>query len=369
MKNTTLIIALAISYLGVAQNFSSGTATLENGNSLTGKMEINNATATLLVKNGLNIASYDLGRVSQAQIGNKTYNNLKIGEATYLASSLNENNSKATLYKIGPNDYLISNNSTQKSFNTKTDQNIIPGILSLLYNDCNDIRATIEKKSRFKEEELIEITQQYNNCSYSDYAPTEREIAQASKHNTDKASIYGGIGGNLNNVSFRNNDDTEGLLGGQLRIGVIASPAFLNNLQGNLFFFLEGTANFTGDKDFSNNTSPVNFSVNSYRAQLGFEYLFNKKGSLKPIIGVGFGATSDSFSGSILGNSFDIDGGNPFIAPRLGVRFKLKNDKHIGIMAEYISSYDNDLTFPTQDGIIPLEVSSQNIGIGINYYF
>jgi len=369
MKNLVLLFALIISSLSIAQNFTSGTATLQNGTVLSGKMEIDNNLGELLVKNGIKTVAYNLLQVTQAQIGKTTYSPFKIADTNYLASNLNDANSKASLYKIGANEYLISANGNHKSFNTSTEQNLIPGILSLLYNDCNDIRASIEKEDRIKKEELLELTNQYNNCSYSDYTPTDKEVARAKKHNTDQASFYVGIGGNLNNVSFRNNDDTEGVVGGGFRLGVTASPAFLNKIQGNLFVYLEGSGNFAGDQDFENNANPVNFSVNSFRAQLGFEYLFNKNGAIKPVVGVGFGVTSDSFSGTILDNDFDIDGGNPFLAPRIGARFKLKNDKHIGVMIEYISSYDNDLTFPTQSGIIPLEVTSENIGIGINYYF
>ena len=179
----------------------------------------------------------------------------------------------------------------------------------MLFNDCNELREQIEKEDSFNKDDLVDFTEQYNNCSYSPYAPTEKEIARADKHNTDKASFYVGAGANLNNISFFDQDETEGLIGGGLKLGVIASPSFLGNLQGNLFAFIEGSANFTGNKEFSNNVDPVNFSINSFRAQLGLEYLFNKTGNIKPIIGIGFGATSDSFSGSISDNSFDIDGG------------------------------------------------------------
>jgi len=276
---------------------------------------------------------------------------------------------KASLYKIGYDSYLIINGDVSKSFDINDQQNVLPGILSLLYNDCNEIRAVIEKKDLIKRDDLIALTNQYNNCSYSEYTPTENEVKRATKHNTDQVRLYVGIGANHNNISFFDNNETPSLVGGLLRVGVEGSPSFLGRLQGNLHVFFEGSANFTGNQDFTNNADPVNFSINSYRLQFGIHYLFNKTGFLKPILGIGIGGTSDSFSGSILGNRFEIDGGNPIVVPRLGARFKLKNNKHIGLMIEYITSFENDLTFPTSDGIIPLEVASQNIGIGINYIF
>lgn len=369
MKNVILLCALALSTIASAQIFTKGTAILKNGQSLQGKLRIDNTANVLLVKNGFNLKSYNFDQVSSAQIAKKNYGLLTVDNTAYLAQQLNDNNVKASLYDLGDNEFLIKVNDMFKSFNLKTDKAVIPGTLSLLFNDCNEIRETIEKEDSFSKQDLLNITNQYNNCSYSAYAPTNKEIKRANTHNTDRASFYVGAGANLNNISFFDQDETEGLVGAGLKLGVIASPSFLGNLQGNLFAFIEGSANFADDKDFSNNADPVNFSVNSFRVQLGLEYLFNKTGNIKPIIGIGFGATSDAFSGSIAGNSFDIDGGNPFIAPRLGARFKLKNEKHIGLMMEYITSYENDLTFPTQDAIIPLEVGSQNIGVSINYYF
>lgn len=369
MKNIILLLTIVFCTVTNAQNFSKGTLSLASDELVEGRLSIDNTTEKVLVKNGLTTRPYSFAQIKSVQIGKENYQKISINNKNYLAHSLNAAGSKAALYKISTNTYLVSNGNTARSFNTKTDQNQIPGILSILFNDCNDLRAQIINEDSFNQGNLVTITQLYNNCSYAPYAPTEKEIARADKHNTDKASFYVGAGANLNSISFFDQDETEGLVGAGLKLGVIASPSFLGNLQGNLFAFIEGSANFAGDKDFSNNADPVNFSVNSFRVQLGLEYLFNKTGNVKPIIGIGFGATSDAFSGSIAGNSFDIDGGNPFIAPRLGARFKLKNEKHIGLMIEYITSYENDLTFPTQEAIIPLEVGSQNIGISINYYF
>ena len=369
MKKIHLILALLVSCIALAQNFTKGTLILKTNESLEGKVFIDNEGKTVLLKNGFNIQSYGFDRVLTAQIGKENYTPLRFNEETFIAHSITEKNGKAVLYKIGSNHYFLSNGEVGQNFDLKTEQNFVSGILALIFNDCNEIRAAIEKEGLLSKEDLINLTQQYNTCAYSTYAPTQKELTQAEKHNTDKASFYAGLGSNLNNVSFFDRNDTEGLLGAQLRAGVEASPSFFGSLQGNLFAFLEGSASFSGDKDFSNNDDPLNFSTNSYRVQLGLQYLFNKSGNVKPFLGLGVGATSDSFSGSILDNRFEIDGGNPFMAPRAGLRFKLKNEKHLGLMIEYITSYENDLTFPSADGLIPLEVGSQNIGVGLTYHF
>ena len=367
MRNILFIVALFFTSLNYSQTFSKGSITLKSNETREGKVYIDNSTGTVLLKNGFNTSSINFDAITAIQIGKESYTPLSQDANTFLASKLASG--KASLYKIGNDSYFIDNGDLSKSFNINDDQNVLPGILSLLYSDCNEIRSSIEKKGFINKEDLTTLTNQYNSCAHSSYTPTDKEVARASKHNTDQASLYAGIGANLNSVSFRASDDTESLVGAQIRLGVEVSPSFLGILQGNLHAFLEGSANFTGDKDFSNNTNPVNFSTNSYRVQLGLHYMFNKSGAIKPLLGFGIGVTSDSFSGSILDNEFQIDGGNPIFAPRIGIRFKLKNEKHIGVLIEYITSYDNDLTFPTQSGIIPLQVTNENIGIGINYHF
>lgn len=369
MKNTILIIVLMISNLGIAQRFTTGTATLQNNTVLAGKIRIDNNTSKVLVKNGSDIRSYNFSQINKVQIGKIAYNTITVDGTTYIASNLNELNSKASLYKIGGNEYLISVNEIYKNFNTKTEQHLIHGILSLIYNDCNEIRESIRKKELIKEKELVELTKQYNNCSYSYYAPTDKEIAEANKHNTDHATLYIGLGGNLNNVNFVNDGDTEGLSGGQLKIGVSGSPSFFGKIQNNLFAFLEASATFSKNKDFTNNNLPTSLSTNSYRFQFGLDYAFNKNGILKPFVGGSVGGHSDSFNGEIDTIPFDITGGNPITSIRLGTRFKLKNDSHIGVVLEYFTPYENDLTFRNEGAIIPLNVESENISIGVNYYF
>lgn len=371
MKKTYLIlvVALVVSSLSIAQNFTKGTISLITNEKLEGKVYIDNDSKTVLLKNGFDTNSYSFERIQSVQTAKEKFTPLTHQDQSYLAQTISDKNAKAVLYSLGNDNYFIANGEVAQSFNIKKEKAIVPGTLSLLFSDCNDIRADIEKKGAITKEDLIALTIQYNNCSYSAYAPTQSEVNRATKHNTDQASFYAGIGANLNNVSFFDNDDTESLVGAQLRAGVEASPSFLGSLQGNLYAYLEGSVSFSGDQDFSNNENPVNFSTNSYRFQLGLQYLFNKTGTIKPFIGVGAGVTADAFSGGILENRFDIDGGNPILAPRAGVRFKLKNEKHLGLIIEYITEYENDLTFPTAAGVVPLIVNSQNISIGLNYYF
>lgn len=369
MKKTLLILTLLVSAFAFAQNFTKGTLSLKTNQSLDGKVFIDNVSKTVLFKDGFDIRSFPFTSIETLQISQENYVPILVNEATFIARELTEKKGKAMVYHLGDNYYLVTNGAVSRSFDIKKEQNVVPGILSLVFNDCNTIRATIAKEGYIDKEDLLRLTQQYNMCAYSTYAPTQNEQERAEKHNSDQASFYVGIGANLNNVSFFDRDDTEGLVSAQLRAGVEASPSFLGNLQGNLFAFLEGSASFSGNNDFSNNDDPVNFSTNSYRLQLGLQYLFNKSGSIQPVLGLGVGATSDSFSGSILENRFDIDGGNPIIAPRVGARFKLNNEHHLGVMLEYITSYENDLTFPTENGVIPLEVGSQNIGLSLSYHF
>ena len=147
------------------------------------------------------------------------------------------------------------------------------------------------------------------------------------------------------------------------------SPGFTGNLQGNIYFTLEGSANFSGNKDFGNAGAPVDFKTSTYRLVLGAEYHFNKTGNVQPFLGFGIGATSDNFDGSFNNIPFDITGGNTIYVPKAGVLFRLNNGKHIGVVGQYISEYENDLSFPSNGEVFPLIVNNRMIIVGVSYFF
>ncbi|MFC4636535.1 hypothetical protein ACFO3O_21705 [Dokdonia ponticola] len=351
----------------IAQNYTTGTITTENG-TINGRVLIDYESQTLSLKKDLKVTTYTFDQVNAITLGNTSLTKKTFEGTLYFVSTIVSG--KGNLYKINNAQYLVAvENGKHIVINTAQKSNKIPGRLAVLFNDCNTLRATLNNEDRFNEPALRRIVNSYNACEYSAYAPTEKEVKNATTHNTDQASFYAGIGTGLNTVSFFDNTSTESLLSAQIQAGVITSPSFFGSIQGNLFVSLEGSANFSGDKDFGNIESPTNFRINSYRALLGLEYLFNKTGKIKPFAGISIGVTSDSFKGEIDGFSFDITGGNTLFVPRIGARFQLPNQKHIGVTFSYLSEYENNLSFPTIDTVIPLIVNNENFTLGLNYYF
>lgn len=370
MKNFLLLCTaiLLTTIQSLAQEYSRGELTLSNQTTLEGQMRLDYGLQKVFLKKSSTEREYDLATIERITLSKKDYEKRIIDNSIYFTRTLVEG--RATLYQIGRDQYLIAReNGVSRTLHTQTQQNTIPGILAVLFNDCNTIRTTLNNVDEYNASNLQRVTETYNSCSYEEFAPTEREVRNAARFNTDTANFYVGVGGGLTDVRFFDSPDGESLGSFQAQLGVIATPSFLGGQQGNIFFSLEAQAAFAGDQEYSNVSRDVNFSINTYRVFLGAEYLFNKQGSFKPFIGIAAGLTSDTYNGSVDGNDFNITGGNPIAAPKLGFRYLLKNNKHIGLTVTYLTGYENDLTFPTQNEIIPLAVDVQTLTIGLNYYF
>lgn len=368
-KNILLFIfSLLLSITSsIAQNYTTGTITTKSGTTK-GRVLIDYESQTLSLKKDLKVTSYTFDQVNSITLGNTSLTKRVFNGTPYYVSNIVSG--KGNLYKINNAQYLVAVESGDNILiNLAQKSNKTPGTLAVLFNDCNTIRAALNNEDNFNEAALRRIVNSYNSCDYSAYAPTEKEVKNATTHNTDQASFYAGIGTGLNTIRFFDNTTSESLLSAQIQAGVITSPSFFGSIQGNLFVSLEGSANFSGDTNFGNIASPTNFRVNSYRAFLGLEYLFNKAGKIKPFAGISIGVTSDSFKGEIDGFSFDITGGNTLFVPRVGARFQLANQKHIGVTFSYLSEYQNNLSFPTNDTVIPLIVTNENFTLSLNYYF
>lgn len=370
MKKLILLTLLFLSSVTLltAQSYTKGSITLSNGEKQEGRIAINYKQNVILVKNNYKAKTYTFNQVTSAEIRGEVFTKQQLGNNSYFASSLVRG--KASLYQISDLEYLITNDDDfSKIINLDNRRSQITGILSVIFSDCNEIRTSLNNVDEYNKPRLIRNVKDYNNCSHSTFAPTAKEVEAAATHNTDAASFYVGAGVGSNAITFFDTGDSQSTVAAQFQLGVIASPSFLKRLQGNLYFSLEGNAAFAGDTDFSNAPRATNFKQTTFRLLVGLEYVFNKNSSFKPFIGVSAGPTSDTYEGSIDGNEFDITGGNPIFVPRIGARYKLKNGKHLGATFSYITGYENDLTFPTQEEVIPLEINVEAFTFGLSFYF
>ena len=350
----------------VAQNYHSGTITTNNEQTLEGRVSIDNDSKKVVYKKSGGSDIYNFTAIKNVTIGAANYSKITFDNQEYLATTLVSG--KATLHELRDDNFLIVNENKVQKFNVEIDKQQIPGILSLLFNDCNPVRDNINKTEEFSVNTLISLTNSYNNCEYGTYVPTETEINKANTYNTDTFRFYAALLGSFNNTKV-NNYDSNSSNGFGLGLGLAASPSFMGKLQGNIYIDFDLSMIFSGDNDFKNGEETLNYKVNSYRFSLGLEYVFNKEGMLSPFLGIGYGYTSDYYHGAIRTIDFKDHDQNYFFLPKAGVLYKLKNENHLGLTVSYISEYENDLTFIYNESSNPLVIKNSFVAIGLNYYF
>lgn len=245
----------------------------------------------------------------------------------------------------------------------------IQGTLAVLFKECEKTRHSVFDLKIITEYNLIQKVKEYNNCDFTPFEPTEKEVKQAANFQKDAFKLFGSLGGSLNRISFFNNDDYENLTQGQLSFGLAATPGFTGALQGNLYFTLEATAAFSGDKDFDKSPLTTNFKKNSYKVSLGTEYHFNKNGSFQPLIGIGIGLVRDHYNGNYDNFKIKQTKGSAFVIPKLGVLFPLDEKKSLGLIVSYIPEYENDLSFIGNEQVVPLIIDTHYLNAGLYIYF
>jgi hypothetical protein len=350
----------------VAQNYHSGTITTNNEQTVEGRVSIDNGSKKVVFKKSGGSAIYNFTTIKNVTIGATGYSKITFDNEEYLAATLVSG--KASLYELTEDDFLIVNENKSQKFNLENDKQQIPGILSLLFNDCNPVRDNINKTEGFSGNTLISLANSYNNCKYSVYVPTESEIKKANTYNTDTFRFYTALLGSFNNTNV-NDNGAKSSNGFGLGLGLAASPSFMGKLQGNIYIDFDLSMIFTGDNDFNNGLIPLNYKVNSYRLSLGLEYVFNKEGVLSPFLGIGYGYTSDYYNGSIGTIDFKDHDQNAFFSPKVGLLYQLNNGKHLGLTLSYISEYKNDLSFTYNESSNLLVIKNSFAAIGLNYYF
>ena len=175
--------------------------------------------------------------------------------------------------------------------------------------------------------------------------------------------------GSINNNQINNNASNNNS-GFGIGIGLASSPSFMGNLKENIFFNFDIAILFTGNSEFENEFL-LNFKQNSFRLSLGIEYVFNKKGIVLPFLGIGYGYSSDYYNGTIETINFKDHKQNFFFIPKVGVLYKLKYKKLLGITINYLTGFKNDLSFRYGEELTyyPLVINQSSISIGLSYQF
>lgn len=363
---TILILSIFSFNITFAQNYNSGTITTYNQQSVDGRVSIDNNSKKILFKKNGKSDIYNFSNIINVTINDVNYSKISFENEEYLANTIASG--EAILYKLTDDDFLIINENKGQKFNLDNDKQQIPGILSLLFYNCNSIRDEINKTAVFSKNILIALTNSYNNCDYGTYVPTETEINRADTFNTDTFRFYAAIQGSLNNTNV-NNYGSNNSNGFGLGLGLASSPSFMGKLKGNIFIDFDFSMVISGDNDFKNGPIPLNYKVNSCRFSLGLEYVFNKEGKLSPFLGIGYGHTSDQYNGTLGSIDFKDQDQNFLFLPKAGILYKLKNEKHLGLTVSYISEYESNLSFFFNEEVNDLVINTETITIGLSYYF
>ncbi len=179
--------------------------------------------------------------------------------------------------------------------------------------------------------------------------------------------FYAGVQTSFNNLTINNNSENSQAFG--VGFGISVSPSFVGKAQGNLYFDFDVSLLFTGDKDYKGQGFDLNFNNNSYRFSLGLEYLFNKKGTIKPFLGIGYGYTLDYYKGNIGNAAFKDSKQNYFFLPKVGTLFQISNGDYFGLTFSYITEYENNLSFYFNDTLRPLVIKNDFVVVGLSYNF
>jgi len=360
-----LLLSLLSFSNAISQNFSNGSITTSKNQVYNGRISIDNASKKVLLKKNGSIQTYIFDAINTVVLNGQTYSIIIFENKSFFAQKIESG--KASLYNLSNNEYLIiMENGFGKFLDMTKNKSQIPGTLSLLFNDCNSVRDKINKNSAFTESNLIDYTKSYNSCSYSEYSPTETEVSNASR--SDFIKFYGGLQTGFNSTKI-NSNSSENTNSFGLGLGLVASPSFMGNLQGNLNIDFDASLLFTGNNDFNYTSSNLNYKIFTYRFSLGLEYLFNKNGKIKPFLGIGYGYSSDFYNGTIGPIDFKDNKQNYFFLPKIGLLYSLNNSNHIGITFSFISNYDNDLSFYFDDALYIINTENEYFNIGLNYYF
>lgn len=369
MNNTSfiLIITLFCINLSIAQNYQSGVITTSKNTSVKGKISIDNDLKKVYVKYSGDQKNYQFKEVKSIFINKKLYAKVNFNNEEYFTKIVVTG--KASLYQINTYNFLLINATNQQKLNIIQDRQQIRGFLSLIFKDCNPVRDEINRTEEFSKKTLTELTILYNKCDYGAYNPTEKELSQANRFNTDFFRFYGSLLGSINNNQINNNASNNNS-GFGIGIGLASSPSFMGNLKENIFFNFDIAILFTGNSEFENEFL-LNFKQNSFRLSLGIEYVFNKKGIVLPFLGIGYGYSSDYYNGTIETINFKDHKQNFFFIPKVGVLYKLKYKKLLGITINYLTGFKNDLSFRYGEELTyyPLVINQSSISLGLSYQF
>ena len=126
---------------------------LQDGSIKEGKVQVDYATQTINLKTDQGDSSYPFDQVIGVRQGKDNYLKMAFEEQVRYGALLVKG--KASLYEITSSEFaLMMEDGRNKLLDTKNGQSQIPGILSVFYADCNEMRDLLKYEGNFDRRNL-----------------------------------------------------------------------------------------------------------------------------------------------------------------------------------------------------------------------
>lgn len=349
-----------------AQPFKSGTLVDVNNVSYTGQFYIDHENALLRYRDGQTSKVFGYSQIQYLTIAGNEIVVKNYESQNLLLTTLVKG--KATLYEKNNKLFFIENQNNLREINTSENTFLIPGTLNLLFNDCNSIREPIARVSNFNRSALIRLTEQYNQCDYSEsFELTDKEIRESKRFKSDVFSFYAGAGLTLSKTSYKEADKNSVLP--QLSLGVLVSPGFLGSLQHKLHFGTDVSYGLAQSQTLNYANESLEFKLHSFVYALETQFHFNSSGNIQPYVGIGANFHSDRYKGELNGERFNsMDGGFNYNL-KAGLIYKTGKNQW-GWSLRYIPEFTSDASFFNSQGTFtPLDINNSYIASRIEFYF
>jgi hypothetical protein len=282
---------------------------------------------------------------------------------------------KASLFSdITSKQYFVQNTSKDSKLirladfrKTKNNPRNL-GLLSVIYEDCIEVRSQLRKQSITKTA-VIKLTNDYNNCvSYTNgYELTSQQ--KTNQTYETKKTIYSldfGVGLTLNNYesninSFTARPTTGKNAGYNIFISLNTSPSYFKDLYNKLYFDISLTYKSTGTFE----TEFYDINRNSLLLNVSPTFYFRNQRTFNPFIRVNFGLSYNSYDlKSTKSEIFsDLDGVNSNIVVGLEAGIQISKIFELAVLFQpntserYPVSISNTLRLNNDISVIALKAS------------
>ncbi|MEX0996621.1 MAG: outer membrane beta-barrel protein [Flavobacteriaceae bacterium] len=366
-KFCLIFIAFLFSGIVFSQNYKNGTLKDINENTYSGKFSIDHDNNLLRYRSGQSSRVFGYSQIKTLTIDGYDVIVKQIDNQNTLLTTLVKG--KATLYQKNNSLFYINReNASWIPIETSENKMIIPGTLNLAFKDCSPLRETIARTSTFNKNSLINLTEAYNNCDYSnEFELTEKEITQSSRFLSDVFWLYAGVGASINNLVFSNTEQS--VLVPQMSLGVLASPGFLGNLQDKLFVGSDISYGVASTQTLNSSTQSLDVRVHSFLYTLEMQYNFNTSNRFEPFVGVGVNLHSDRFKGSLDGERFNSRDSDFNFNLKAGIMYEIGKQR-LGLSFRYIPEYTSDASFLNSLGeLVPLDFKNNYFITRVEFHF